>query len=199
LRAWKDGGVSETDRVEATASSLDDVVDVLKAAPGYDLTEGDGIHHDLLDHSLQTAAVLRTSYPEDLELQLAGLVHDIGHILWPRLDEVHASVAAAFVRPVMGERIAELVRLHVPAKRYLVTTEPEYGAALDRGSIVSMERQGGAMTGPEIRDFEAEPLCADAVVLRRADEAGKVPGRSVPGLESWLAPLLTYEYRRERR
>ena len=34
-----------------------------------------------LDHALQTAAVLRQTFPEDVELAVAGLVHDIGHLL----------------------------------------------------------------------------------------------------------------------
>lgn len=171
------------------AASLDDIVDVLQASTTFDLTVEPGARHDLLDHSLQTAAVLRATYPDDLELQLAGLVHDLGHMLPPYRDEAHADVAALFVGGVLGPRIAELVRLHVPAKRYLVTTDPDYRAQLDRGSVSSLQRQGGDLSAAEARDFESEPLFADAVVLRRADEAGKVAGLPVPGLNSWTEAL----------
>jgi predicted HD phosphohydrolase len=188
--------VSETSRAQGPAASLDDIVDVLRSSPAFDLTTEPGPPHDLLDHSLQTAQVLRLSHPDDPELQVAGLVHDLGHLLPPRRDDVHADVAAIFVRPVLGDRIAELVRLHVPAKRYLVTTDPRYREGLDEGSITSLGHQGGEMSPEEVSAFESEPLYADAVALRRADEAGKVPGLAVPDLDTWLAPLRSQVRRR---
>jgi predicted HD phosphohydrolase len=104
-------------------------------------------------------------------------------------------VAATFVRPILGDRVAELVRLHVPAKRYLATTDPRYREELDGGSTISLERQGGDMSSDEVRDFESEPLYASAIVLRRADEAGKVPGLVVPGLDTWLTALRSHNLR----
>jgi predicted HD phosphohydrolase len=170
------------------ARSADDIVTVLQAGTAIDLSGDPGVHH-LLDHGLQTAEVLRRSHPDDVELQIAGLVHDIGHLLAPRGDDVHAQVAATFVRPVLGPRVAALVRLHVPAKRYLVTVDPRYRAGLDEASTASLEHQGGVMSTGEIDDFENEECSADALALRRADEAGKVPGLAVPGLDRWLIPL----------
>ncbi len=187
--------MTETIRSGATAGAVEDIVELLRAGTGFDLTVEDGPHHDLLDHSLQTAQALLECRPQDIELQLAGLVHDIGHLLPPRRDEVHAEVAAEFIRPVLGGRIAGLVRLHVPAKRYLVTSDPGYRAELDEGSIISLERQGGNMSGPEIRNFVGHPQSDDAVVLRRADEAGKVPGKVVPGLDAWVAALRSHSFR----
>jgi predicted HD phosphohydrolase len=184
--------MSETNK-PAGQASLDHLVNVLQTATAHDLTVAPGLHHDLLDHSLQTAEVLRRSHPDDQELQLAGLVHDIGHMMPPYRDEFHAQVAANFVRPILGDRIADLVRLHVPAKRYLVSTDPEYRSELDGGSITSLERQGGDMSPEEISEFESEALSADAVALRRADEAGKVPGLTVPGLDTWIAPLRAHD------
>jgi predicted HD phosphohydrolase len=188
--------VSEINRGQNEAVSLDDIMGVLRASPAFDLTLAPGPRHDLLDHSLQTAQAVRRSHPDDPELQVAGLVHDIGHMLPPRRDDVHAEVAAIFVRPVLGDRIAELVRLHVPAKRYLVTTDPAYREGLDRGSITSLEHQGGDMSPDEVRAFESDPLYADAIALRRADEGGKVPGLDVPGLDTWLATLRSQDRRR---
>jgi predicted HD phosphohydrolase len=169
--------------------SFDHLVNVLRAAATRDLTVVPGPRHDLLDHSLQTAEVLRQSHPDDEELQLAGLVHDIGHMMPPYRDDLHAHLAAMFVRPILGTRIADLVRLHVPAKRYLVTTDPAYRMELDGDSITSLEHQGGDMSPEEVSDFESEPLSVHAVALRRADEAGKVAGLTVPGLDTWIAAL----------
>jgi predicted HD phosphohydrolase len=81
-----------------------------------------------------------------------------------------------------------------PAKRYLVSTDPEYRSELDGGSITSLERQGGDMSPEEISEFESEDLSANAVTLRRADEAGKVPGLTVPGLDTWLDLLRAHDH-----
>jgi predicted HD phosphohydrolase len=188
--------VADDDWTGTTATSADEIVEALRASTAFTLSDDPWVEH-LLEHCLQTAALLRQTRPDDLELQLAGLVHDLGHILGPRRDDVHAEVAAEFVGPVLGPRVAALVRLHVPAKRYLVTTEPRYREGLDAGSIVSLEHQGGVMDGDEIAAFESEEYVADALLLRRADEAGKVPGLVVPGLDSWLVPLRSHNFQRQ--
>jgi predicted HD phosphohydrolase len=171
------------------AASLDDVIEVLRSSASYDLTLDPSAHHDLLDHSLQTAAVIRAGHPDDAELQVAGLLHDVGHVLPPFDDVVHGEVAADYLRPVLGDRVADLVRLHVPAKRYLASTDPGYRDLLDQGSTTSLERQGGDMDADERDAFEAEALYSDALTLRRADEAAKVAGLEVPGPDAWSAVL----------
>ncbi len=45
------------------------------------------------------------------------------------------------------------------------------------------------MAPNEVEDFEADPHSRDAATLRRADEAAKVIGRAVPGLDHW-APMV---------
>ncbi|MFF3721321.1 hypothetical protein ACFYYM_02960 [Streptomyces erythrochromogenes] len=67
------------------------------------------------DHALRTAALLRRSHPADKELQLAGLLQDIGRMLRPGDGARHAVLAAEAVRPLLGERVARLVRLQAPA------------------------------------------------------------------------------------
>ena len=143
--------------------------------------EGDPV--DLLQHGLQCAALLRAERPEDLELQLAGLVHDIGHAVGD--GPGHARAGAEAVRPVLGDRVANLVGLHVEAKRFLTATE-DYELSL--ASRLSLQRQGAAMGETEQAEFRRLPEAADAIALRRADEAAKVVGLAVPGLEIW-APL----------
>ena len=85
--------------------------------------------------------------------------------------------------------MARLTVLHVPAKRYLVATDAEYAAELSDGSALSLEFQGGVMTPAEAAEFAADPHGPDAARLRRADEAAKVIGREVPGLDHW-APIV---------
>ncbi|MER6317944.1 hypothetical protein ABT237_29895 [Streptomyces sp. NPDC001581] len=63
------------------------------------------------DRGLRTAALLRRSHPFDKELQLAGLLHDIGRLLRLSDGTVTVGVAAEAIRPLLGGRVARLVRL----------------------------------------------------------------------------------------
>ena len=148
-----------------------------------------GVPVSQLDHALQTAALLAHLHPGDDELAAAGLVHDIGHLLPEGSDETHAADAARAVRQALGERVAGIVGLHIEAKRYLVATEDGYGGVLTNDSVVSLQRQGGALRAEDAAAFLAQPWAADAVTLRRADDSGKVEGLAVRDLQSW-APLL---------
>ncbi|MFD7557626.1 hypothetical protein ACFV9E_24195 [Streptomyces sp. NPDC059835] len=61
---------------------------------------------------LGTAALLRRSHPFDKELQVAGLVHEIGTLLCPGDRAFRADYAAATaVRSLLGERVALLLVL----------------------------------------------------------------------------------------
>lgn len=165
---------------------MDELLAFLAALDGvYDAPPPDGDPVDLLAHGLQCADVLRRERPDDVGLQLAGLVHDVGHAVPGGPD--HARLGAELVRPLLGDRIATLVALHVEAKRFLAATEPAYD--LSDASRASLARQGGAMTPDEVARFAARPEAADAVALRRADEQAKVVGREVPGLDGWAGDL----------
>jgi predicted HD phosphohydrolase len=145
---------------------------------------------DVLDHSLQCAALLAERHPDDLELQLAGLVHDVGTILRPDEPAQHASTGAAAVAPLLGHRVGWLVSWHADAKRYLVTTDPGYRARLSARSIVTLEAQGGLMDDSEVAALAAAPDLEALLELRRADDDAKVVGRAVAPLETWR-PLLS--------
>lgn len=172
-------------RPPAAFDGLDDLVAHLRGLADAPSGEDDGM--SALDHGLQCAYELQQVRPEDLELQVAGLVHDIGHAFGS--DAAHGRLGAERVRPLLGVRVAELVEAHVPAKRYLVGAEASYRSLLSETSVATLEAQGGLLTPGEARRFERSPYFRDAVVLRHADDAAKVPGRTVPGLEAWTAPL----------
>jgi predicted HD phosphohydrolase len=158
-------------------------------ATGADHRLSPGVPVSQLDHALQTGALLAHLHPGDDELAAAGLVHDIGHLLPEGSDETHAADAARAVRQALGERVAGIVGLHIEAKRYLVATEDGYGGVLTDDSVVSLQRQGGALPEADAAAFLARPWAADAVTLRRADDSGKVDGLTVGELRGW-APLL---------
>jgi predicted HD phosphohydrolase len=167
--------------------SVEEIMAVLASGSGRAL--GPGLPVSLLDHALQTAALLERDVPGDAELVAAGLVHDIGHLLPGGSDETHAEDAAGAVRHALGERVAGIVALHVAAKRYLVATEAAYGGVLSRDSVVSLGAQGGAMSDAEVAAFANLRWADDAVTLRRADDSGKAEGLAVEDLAHWV-PLL---------
>jgi predicted HD phosphohydrolase len=166
--------------------TVDELIAVLASCEDYfDSLGDDGDPIPILAHSLQCAARLADVAPDDDELIVAGLVHDIGHQLQPGRPVEHGTVAADAVRDLLGQRVATLVELHVPAKRYLVTVDDGYRASLSTGSIASLEHQGGALDVAERTALEARPELTDALTLRRADEAAKDPDAVVPGLDHW--------------
>lgn len=165
-----------------TLSELLDLLASMSSAPS---EETDGLSE--LDHGLQCAFELAWMRSGDRELQVAGLVHDIGHRFGP--DEHHGVLGAEQVRGVLGDRVAGLVEAHVPAKRYLVATDPAYRSSLSVESIRTLEVQGGPLAPPDIASFRSSSHAADAIELRRADDAAKVPGRQVPPLAHWV-PML---------
>lgn len=138
-----------------------------------------------LDHGLQCAALLERIHPGDSELCVAGLVHDLAHPWDVAGQPRHAAMGAAAVRELLGERVAALVRGHVPAKRYLVAVDDEYFARLSPDSVMTLGEQGGPMSAVEVRDFEALADWEAMVELRRADEGAKVTGAVVPLLDHW--------------
>jgi predicted HD phosphohydrolase len=170
-------------RTVAPFESVDELMDRLHGLSGVCESV------DALQHGLQCGHQLALRRPRDLELQVAGLVHDIGHDLVPDDDDLHGVHAADSVRWLLGDRVARLVELHVPAKRYLVTVDPRYTDLLSARSAQTVRQQGGAMTSGDLIAFEDTGCSADALILRMADDGAKVPGAVVPPLDAWRASL----------
>lgn len=160
-----------------------------RSAQDHDSPGVEGEAVDQLAHGLQCAYELLLSHPDDDELQIAGLVHDIGHQLVPGDDAGHGIAAAEAVRDLLGDRVATLVELHVPAKRYLVATDPAYRSLLSSVSVRTLGNQGGTMTVDEAADFRRRDGWEDGVALRRADDRAKTPGRVVFEL-AWWRPVV---------
>ena len=140
---------------------------------------------DGLAHALQCGAILRTEHPDDPELAVAGLVHDIADIAYPDDHTDHDRRGAELVGPLLGSRVARLVGAHVLAKRYLVATEPEYRHGLSRRSVETLATQGEALAGTDLEALAVDPDLEAILDLRRADERAKDPNARVPGLEEW--------------
>jgi gamma-butyrobetaine dioxygenase len=139
-------------------------------------------------------------------LVAAALLHDVGHLrgadpqaedaelsgreLMAGTDNDHGDRGAAWLARWFPAAVTEPVRLHVAAKRYLCAVEPGYFGLLSPASVYTLSVQGGPMSEAEARDFEANPYAADAVSVRRWDDAAKDPGAVTPDLGHFL-PLLT--------
>lgn len=117
-------------------------------------------------------------------LQLASWLHDIGHMLAGATgsptcrgeDDQHEQTGAQLVLPLFGPCVAEPIRLHVQAKRYLVSMRSAYARKLSPDSVRSLQLQGGPMSEQECSLFEAEPFFSDAVKLRVWDDLAKTNG-----------------------
>ncbi|MFI9649419.1 HD domain-containing protein [Streptomyces sp. NPDC052040] len=163
--------------------SVEELMDLLHACRGARRApdhEGEAV--DVHEHALQTAALLRRSHPADKELQVAGLVHDIGLLLRPEEGTGHPDRAADALRPLLGERVSRLIRLHAAAERYLAACSPVRGPSAPAPA-------GGPMTAREAAAFARDPLADDALTLRQADEAARVRGLDAGVLEDWRTVL----------
>ena len=126
-------------------------------------------------------------------LLVATLLHDVGHLLHDQgedaadrgVDAEHERLGADWLARWFAPAVTQPIRLHVPAKRYLCAVDPDYLDGLSDASITSLKVQGGPMTDAERAAFEADPFHADAVLLRRFDEVGKVQGMPIPAIEDY--------------
>jgi phosphonate degradation associated HDIG domain protein len=150
----------------------------------------------LTEHMLQSAyAAEQDGAPP--RLVAAALLHDYGHFIHDHdedaaehgIDTRHEEVAYAFLSKHFGLEIAEPIRMHVAAKRYLCATDPSYLDELSPASVHSLELQGGPFSPAEVAAFDASPFAEDAVRLRRYDDVGKVQGLETPDLEHYRPVL----------
>jgi phosphonate degradation associated HDIG domain protein len=150
-------------------------------------------HISQLEHALQAAWLAeRQGCPPSLIA--AALLHDIGHMdhdlgenpAVRGIDDQHEEVGQRWLAKRFGPEVTEPVRMHVAAKRFLCGTEPDYFAKLSPDSVRSLALQGGPMAPAEIAAFRATPHSAEAVTLRRFDEAAKEVGLATPPVAHFL-------------
>ena len=130
-------------------------------------------------------------------LQLACWLHDLGHLLGQSGDtptlaghnDQHELVGADLIESLWGPLVAEPVRLHVQAKRYLVKRNPHYLDRLSEDSRRSLYLQGGAMSDAECAAFECSPHHKPALLLRVWDEQAKQAGWFARSANAALAQL----------
>lgn len=184
--------------MKSTPEQIVDEVLGLLAGPGSTLYYGEGVTQ--LAHALQCAQCA-AAVTEDEEVILAALLHDIGHICDPTAEQMaadigivdHEGIGAQFLLARgFSPKVADLVRAHVTAKRYLVATNPTYAAQLSPASTATLKHQGGPMSPAEVTAFERDPLFTTKLRMRSWDEMGKEPGMATPPLETYREMMLRH-------
>lgn len=146
----------------------------------------------MTEHGLQAAHFARQAGAPPA-LIVAALLHDVGHLVedvagdigeWTA-DAAHERVGGEWLARRFPPAVSEPVRLHVPAKRYLLAADADYMRELSPASLITLKLQGGPMSRPESAQFETEPFHRDAVLIRRCDDRGKVAGMKTSRLEEF--------------
>lgn len=196
---WLQGCYADVDGLRSTlrigrGRALSTVVSEVFERRGADAYLGEAV--TMAEHMLQCAALAERDGADD-ELVAAALLHDLGHFTGElgtyssqsTVDHRHEVYGAGALAGLVPQRVADCVRLHVAAKRYLCTVEPGYTSRLSAASVHTLTLQGGVMSADEVAEFEAEEHHADAVRVRRWDEAAKDSSVTAPPLARYLATL----------
>lgn len=152
----------------------------------------------IVEHMLQCGDLAREAGAPDY-LVLASLLHDIGHLLVDDpmgghdsgIDMHHDEVGARWIEERFPATISEPVRLHVAAKRYLVTTNFGYLSKLSPASVHTLYQQGGAFNQDEVVDFISLEGAEDAVRVRLWDDQAKVRGKQTSSLADFRVAILS--------
>jgi len=146
-----------------------------------------------IDHALQCAELATSDECSD-QAVTAALFHDIGHLLLDEHDSQtgflsedlnHEEAGATLLQDYFPEDVTEPIRLHVPAKRYLCTTDASYYDCLSVASKRSFEVQGGQLSAEEQAKLEANPGLAIALRIRRFDDLGKQADYETPEIHTY--------------
>jgi [1-hydroxy-2-(trimethylamino)ethyl]phosphonate dioxygenase len=149
-----------------------------------------------MEHALQVANLAEREGSTD-SLIVAGLLHDVGHLVHDLpenladsgRDGFHQDAGASWLAPHFGLEVVRPIQLHVDAKRFLCAVEPSYLETLSPASLLSLELQGGPMCREEAERFASDPFSRPAIQLRRWDDMAKIPGLTVPPLQHYRARI----------
>lgn len=183
----------------AAQSTIDKVNQVFSLYEKYGDEDYIGEPVSQLEHMSQAAELARLEGYDD-EVVLAAFFHDIGHLCagdgqaesmngMGNVD--HEKLGADYLLNLgFSERLAELVKSHVIAKRYLTYKFPEYYNKLSDASKATLEFQGGVMSSEEAAAFETNPDAELTIKLRQWDDEAKetnVPVNNIKYLKSIAA------------
>ena len=186
-------------RIDQTlAEQMTDMTSAEKVATLFDYMErrGQSFYDESvtqLEHACQCANQAQLHGGSTTQVASA-LLHDMGHFLldehnaendFLEEDQNHEEIGANYLEPFFPEVVTTPIRLHVPAKRYLCTTDASYYEGLSEASKRSFRLQGGVMSDEEQAAFERIPHYQDALQLRRWDDLAKVRGLETPAIDTY--------------
>ena len=145
---------------------------------------------DGLAHALQCGAILGREHPDDVELAVAGLVHDISDAVTPDDHTDHDRRGALLVKGLFGARVAQLVGAHVLAKRYLVTTEPSYRSGSATGASRPSPSRAGSSARPSSNRSPPIPISTRSSCSAAPTNARRIPRRSCPASTRGARPRI---------
>ena len=156
-----------------------------------------GENISIAEHMLQCAWLAEQAGESD-EIIAAALLHDIGHLLPQRGDNLqtlenedacHQKTGADFLTPWFSGQVVAPVKLHVAAKRYLCAVSSDYFEKLSPASRHTLGLQGGAMSPAEVRAFKQQDNLEAVIRVRLYDDEGKREGCAVPSFQSYTETL----------
>lgn len=157
-------GIDLDDEVQTAATAVDPYHLFRMLLLPLENVQGDPRYHpegDVLYHSLQVFELARDERPYDEEFLLAALLHDVGKGL-DRSNHVAAALEA--LEGLISERTQFFIEHHMDAHEH-------------RAGTLGVKRR---------RELEASPDFDDLMLLRRLDEAGRVPGAVVGTVDEAL-------------
>ena len=145
----------------------------------------------ITEHMIQTAMLAEKNNCSS-SLICASLLHDYGHFILDDPDKLvnqkedgkHEDVAYQYLKKFFKKNVVEPIRIHVKAKRYLARNQ-KYFQILSQASKASLHLQGGVMNEEEAEKFEKEKFFADAIKLRKFDEAAKKIGVKMKDINNY--------------
>ena len=152
------------------------------------------------EHGIQ-AAYFAEKQGHSEDVQLASLMHDIGHYYYvtqqPQMGSWgainHEWIGARLAKEFgFSNKVATLIGYHVDSKRYLAGKSPAYLNKLSEASLTTLRYQGGPMQEQELATFEAIPNFREVLQVRTNDEKGKEIDLAVPPFEYYSNKMLQH-------
>lgn len=154
---------------------------------------GERVYSDntsLAEHA-KASAVAAKQRGFDRDMIIAAFLHDIGMLLPPGLPSRlgHETMGANYLAELgFNERVVEVVRQHVNAKRYLCTMRMYFFDQLNPQQQRRLIEQGGPMAEREARLFEHHPYFDDLLRLRSLEVSH--PASTGEFDSHWMAGLI---------
>ena len=131
------------------------------------------------EHMIQSAMIAEKAKSPN-SLICASLLHDYGHFILENpdklveknLDGKHEDIGYEYLKKFFKKDVAEPIKYHVLAKRYLARNK-RYFNFLSDASKISLKLQGGVLNKNESKKFEKKNYFKNSIKLRKFDEAAK--------------------------